>query len=143
MNVLLLGGGGREHALAWKIKQSSRADRIFVAPGNAGTAVDAENVKIATDDFAALIQFAKQNDVGLTVVGPEAPLVNGVVDAFQDEGLRVFGPTKGAAQLENSKVFCKDMLRHADVPTADYKVFRDAVSAQRYIDDRYPSDFED
>ena len=137
MNVLVVGNGGREHALAWKLGQSSRADRVFVAPGNAGTAVDAENVDIAASDFPRLIEFAKTNDVQLTVVGPEAPLASGIVDAFQDEGLRVFGPSKLAAELEASKVFCKNVLRQADVPTADYQVFRDGDTAKRFINDRY------
>ncbi len=136
MNVLIIGNGGREHALAWKIAQSPRADRVFVAPGNAGTAQDAENVDIATTDFAKLIKFAKQNDVGLTVVGPEAPLAAGIVDAMQAEDLRVFGPSKAAAELEASKVFCKDLLRSADVPSADYQVFRHADSAQAYLENR-------
>lgn len=137
MNVLVIGNGGREHALAWKIKQSARADRVFVAPGNAGTAMDAENVPIAGDDFPALIQFAKENQVELTVVGPEAPLAAGIVDAFQDERLRVFGPSKAAAELEASKVFCKNLLKQADVPTADFKVFRDADTAKHFIAERY------
>ncbi|PQO43308.1 phosphoribosylamine--glycine ligase [Blastopirellula marina] len=143
MNVLVIGNGGREHALAWKIGQSSRVDRVFVAPGNAGTALDAENVDISPTDFPQLIKFAKQNDIGLTVVGPEAPLVAGVVDAFQDAGLKVFGPNKAAAQMEGSKAFCKKILRQADVPTAEYRVFRDADSATRYIKDRFPHEGED
>jgi phosphoribosylamine--glycine ligase len=143
MNVLVIGNGGREHALAWKLKQSSRAERVFVAPGNAGTALDAENVPLATDEFAKLIKFAKQNSVGLTVIGPEAPLAAGIVDAFAAEKLKVFGPSKAAAQLEASKVFCKDLLRAADVPQADYRVFKDAESATRYILDRYPSEEQD
>lgn len=143
MNVLVVGSGGREHALAWKISKSPRADRVFVAPGNAGTDVDAENVEISATDIPRLLEFAKQNDVGLTVVGPEAPLAAGIVDAFQSEKLRVFGPTKSAAELEASKVFCKNLLRSADIPTADFQVFRSAESASRYISDRYPSDTED
>ncbi len=143
MNVLVVGSGGREHALAWKLSQSSRADRVFVAPGNAGTAADAENVDIPSNDIQRLIRFAKENDVGLTVVGPEAPLVAGIVDAFQDEQLRVFGPSKGAAQLEGSKVFCKELLHHADVPTAESHVFHDADSAIRFFRDRYPTENED
>jgi len=138
MNVLVVGNGGREHALAWKISQSPRADRVFVAPGNAGTATDAENVDIAVDDFEGLIEFAKKNDVGLTVVGPEAPLVDGLVDALEEAGLKAFGPKKAAAQLEGSKVFCKDILRQADVPTAEHQVFRTAEEAERYISDRFP-----
>ena len=138
MNVLVVGGGGREHALVWKIAQSSRVERVFVAPGNAGTALDAENVAIGdgVSDFPDLIKFAKQNDVSLTVVGPEAPLAAGLVDAFQNEKLPVFGPSKAAAQLEASKVFCKDLLRDADVPSGDYQVFRNADSAVRYLQER-------
>ena len=138
MNVLVVGNGGREHALAWKIAQSPRVERVFVAPGNAGTAEDAENVEISPTDFPKLIKFAKQNNVSLTVVGPEAPLAAGIVDAMQAAQLRVFGPSKAAAQLEGSKVFCKNLLRNADVPSADYHVFRDAESAQRFVTDRYP-----
>ena len=140
MNVLIVGNGGREHALAWKIAQSPRAERVFVTPGNAGTAQDAENVNISVQDFAKLIRFAKENHVGLTVIGPEIPLCAGIVDAFEDADLRVFGPSKAAAQIEGSKVFCKNLLRAADVPSADYQVFRDADHAARFIEDRYPSD---
>lgn len=140
MKVLVVGSGGREHALAWKLKASPRVERLFVAPGNAGTAVDAENVPIAADDLAGLLRFAKQNAIDLTVVGPEGPLVAGIVDLFQREKLRIFGPSKAAAQLEGSKVFCKTLLHGADVPTAEFRVFRDADSATRYVLDRYPSD---
>ncbi|MFM8172819.1 MAG: phosphoribosylamine--glycine ligase [Pirellulaceae bacterium] len=140
MKVLIVGNGGREHALAWKISQSSRVDRIFVAPGNAGTALEAENVAISSTDIAALIALAKKEKIGLTVVGPEAPLALGIVDAFQKEGLRIFGPSQVAAQLESSKVFCKNLLRQADIPTADFQVFRDADSAMRYIKARYPNE---
>lgn len=136
MNVLIIGNGGREHALAWKIAQSARADRVFVAPGNAGTATDAENVDIPASDFAKLIKFAQENKVGLTVVGPEAPLTAGIADAFSDAKLRVFGPGKAAAELEGSKVFCKNLLRHADVPTADYRVFRSAERAVTFLRER-------
>ncbi|MFN3148633.1 phosphoribosylamine--glycine ligase [Bremerella sp.] len=143
MNVLVLGSGGREHALAWKLSQSSRVRNVFVAPGNAGTQIDAENVPIAETDFAELASFAKRNEVGLTIVGPEAPLVAGVVDYFRDQGLKIFGPNKAAAQLEGSKSFCKQTLRSADVPTADYRVFREADAAARYIKDRFPHEGED
>jgi phosphoribosylamine--glycine ligase len=136
MNVLIIGEGGREHALAWKLAQSSRVERVFVAPGNAGTALEAENVDIAGTDIARLIKFAQQNNVGLTVVGPETPLVAGIVDAFGEAKLRVFGPRKAAAELEGSKVFCKNLLRHADVPTADYQVFRTADHATTFLKDR-------
>ena len=138
MNILIIGSGGREHALAWKIAQSPRAGRVFVAPGNAGTQSDAENVDISPEDFPRLIKFAQQNDVGLTVVGPEVPLAEGIVDAFGQEKLRIFGPSRLAAQLEGSKVFCKNLLRSADVPTADYRVFPSASSAEKYIKDRFP-----
>lgn len=136
MNVLVIGNGGREHALAWKLKQSPRAERVFVAPGNAGTAMDAENVDISPTDFPRLIKFAQQNNVGLTVVGPELPLVKGIVDAMSEAKLRVFGPRKAAAELEGSKVYCKNLLRHADVPTAEYQVFRNADRATTYLTDR-------
>jgi phosphoribosylamine--glycine ligase len=142
MNILVVGNGGREHALAWKLAQSPRAKRVFVAPGNAGTAGVAENVEIAADDISGLVKFAQQNQVELTVVGPEAPLVAGIVDAFQHAKLRVFGPSKAAAQLEGSKVFCKNLLHSADVPSADYHVFRDPESASRFITDRYPNENE-
>ena len=140
MKVLVIGGGGREHALAWKIGQSPRVDRVFVAPGNAGTALDAENVDIKTSDFAKLIHFAKENRVDVTVVGPESPLCDGIVDAFEQSRLRVFGPSKAAAQLEGSKVVCKNLLRGADVPSADFHVFRDAEHATSFIVNRYPND---
>ena len=139
MNVLIVGNGGREHALAWKISQSPRADRVFVAPGNAGTNIDGENVPIQANDFPALIRFARDNNVGLTVVGPEAPLAAGIVDAFQAEGMRIFGPNQAAAELEASKVFCKDLLRSADIPTADYQVFRDPTEAIHYLNERNDS----
>src|SRR5688572_23096802 len=129
MKVLVVGNGGREHALAWKIAQSPRVDRVFIAPGNAGTAVEAENVPLGSEDISGLVKFVKENGIELTVVGPEAPLVAGIVDVFQREKLRVFGPSKAAAQLEGSKVFCKNVLHGADVPAPDYRVFRDADSA--------------
>ncbi len=136
MKILVVGSGGREHALAWKIAASPRVDRVFVAPGNAGTAQDAENVDIGVTDFPALIEFARQNAVDLTLVGPEAPLAAGLVDAFQQEGLRVFGPTQAAAELEASKVFCRDLLRGVDVPGPDYHCFDAAAEAIRYLHDR-------
>jgi phosphoribosylamine--glycine ligase len=142
MKVLVVGSGGREHALAWKIASSPRVDRVFVAPGNAGTAAEAENVSIAADDISGLAKFVHQNSIDLTVVGPEVPLVAGLVDILQREKLRVFGPSKAASQLEGSKVFCKNMLHGADVPTAEYRVFRDPDSATRYVMDRYQSDDE-
>ncbi|MBI2481797.1 MAG: phosphoribosylamine--glycine ligase [Planctomycetia bacterium] len=140
MNVLVVGNGGREHALAWKIGKSPRVERVFVAPGNAGTAEDAENIDIKAEDFPRLIKFGKENKVELTIIGPEAPLTAGIVDAFEKAKLRVFGPSKAAAQWEGSKVFCKDLLHHANVPTADYKVFKDADRAVSYIKERYPEE---
>ncbi len=136
MNVLVIGNGGREHALAWKLRQSPHVKRVFVAPGNAGTALDAENVDISATDIPRLIKFAQQEKIHLTVVGPEQPLAAGLVDAFEAEKLRVFGPTKAAAELESSKVFCKNLLRHADVPTADYRTFRDPESALTFLNNR-------
>jgi phosphoribosylamine---glycine ligase len=136
MNVLVIGNGGREHALAWKLKSSPRVERVFVAPGNAGTAIDAENLDVSPTDFERLIKFAQQNQVQLTIVGPELPLTKGIVDAFADAKLRIFGPRQAAAELEGSKVFCKNLLRHADVPTADYQVFRHADHAATYLKDR-------
>lgn len=140
MNVLIVGNGGREHALAWKIAQSPRVQQVFVAPGNAGTAIDAENVDIPASDIGGMVKFAKKNQIDLTVVGPEAPLCAGMVDAFEDAKLRVFGPSRAAAQLEGSKVFCKKMLRNADVPSADFHVFDRAEIATRFIMERYPSE---
>ena len=137
MNVLVIGSGGREHALAWKLKQSSRVSRVFVAPGNAGTAFDCENIDLAASDIPGLIQFAKQNKVGLTVVGPEAPLCAGLTDAFQFEGLRVFGPSKSAAQLEGSKIFCKRTLFSADIPTAESWTFSNPAAALEFAEERF------
>jgi phosphoribosylamine---glycine ligase len=136
MNILIVGNGGREHALAWKITQSPRAERVFVAPGNGGTDCDGENVNISPLDFDALIRFAKENRVGLTVVGPESPLAAGIVDAFESAGLRAFGPHRAAAELEASKVFCKNLLRQADVPTAEYQTFDDADDAVKFLENR-------
>lgn len=135
MNVLILGNGGREHALAWKLAQSAGVNKVFVAPGNAGSATEAgvENVAIGALDFPALAAFAKNNDVGLTVIGPEAPLVAGVVDYFSAQGLRAFGPRKAAAQLEGSKAFTKDFLARHNIPTAAYQNFTDADAAIAYV----------
>lgn len=138
MNVLIIGNGGREHALAWKVAQSSSVSTVFVAPGNAGTAqeTDVKNVNIDALDFPALADFAKTNDVGLTIIGPEAPLVAGVVDYFEKEGLAVFGPTQSAAQLEGSKAFTKDFLARHQIPTAFYGVFTDEQKAVNYIEEK-------
>ncbi|ALO45191.1 phosphoribosylamine--glycine ligase [Pseudohongiella spirulinae] len=135
MNVLVLGSGGREHALAWKLAQSEQVNTVFVAPGNAGTATETgvQNVDIDPLDFPALVEFARNNQVELTVVGPEAPLVAGVVDYFSEQGLRCFGPRKGAAQLEGSKAFTKDFLARHNIPTASYQNFTDADQAIAYV----------
>ena len=135
MKVLVLGGGGREHALAWKLAQSPRVTRVFVAPGNAGTALeeDLENVALDPMDFEALIAFARTQDVALTVVGPEAPLVAGVVDAFEAVGLPCFGPSAAAAQLEGSKAFSKDFLARHGIPTAAYGNFSELEPALAYL----------
>lgn len=135
MNVLVIGGGGREHALAWKITQSPRADRVFVAPGNAGTAGEpgVENIDIAATDIPALVEFALSEAVGLTVVGPEAPLVAGIADRFAGDGLRCFGPGQAAARLEGSKAFAKAFLERHDIPTAGYRSFESLETAQVYL----------
>ncbi|MEC7677890.1 MAG: phosphoribosylamine--glycine ligase [Planctomycetota bacterium] len=138
MKVLVIGNGGREHALAWKISQSPRVTEVYAAPGNAGTAIDATNVPIPVTDQEGLLEFAKANSIDLTVVGPEAPLVDGLVDQFEQHGLKVFGPSKAAAELEGSKVFCKNLLHTANIPTATYQSFRTAEEATRYVKERYP-----
>ncbi|WP_317931328.1 phosphoribosylamine--glycine ligase [Halioxenophilus sp. WMMB6] len=135
MNILIIGSGGREHALAWKAAQGAAVDTVFVAPGNAGTALEPklQNVAIDVGDFKALADFAKVNAVALTIIGPEAPLVDGVVDYFQAEGLRCFGPSKGAAQLEGSKAFTKDFLARHQIPTAAYQTFTEVEPALAYL----------
>ena len=135
MNVLIIGSGGREHALAWKVAQADSITNVFVAPGNAGTQGEAKvsNVNIGVEDIDALVEFAQKENIGLTIVGPEAPLVIGVVDAFTKAGLKCFGPTEGAAQLEGSKAFTKDFLAKHKIPTAAYGVFTDADLACDYI----------
>ena len=134
MNVLVIGGGGREHALAWKLAQGARAAQVFVAPGNGGTARDARLKNVPITDPVALADFAEANKVGLTVVGPEAPLSAGVVDVFRARGLRIFGPTQAAAQLESSKAFAKDFMARHHIPTAHYATFTDPVAAHAHID---------
>ncbi|HHI77476.1 MAG TPA: phosphoribosylamine--glycine ligase [Gammaproteobacteria bacterium] len=135
MDILIIGSGGREHALAWKAAQSSLADTIYVAPGNAGTALEPrmQNVDIAADDIEALKRFALEKSIGLTIVGPEAPLVAGLVDAFIAAGLPCFGPGKQAAQLEGSKSFAKDFMARHGIPTAEYQVFSEVEPALAYI----------
>ena len=138
MNILVIGSGGREHALAWKAAQSELADKVYVAPGNAGTALEPklENIDIGVEDIDALVSFAQNNNIELTIVGPEAPLVIGVVDAFSKAGLKCFGPTAGAAQLEGSKAFTKDFLARHNIPTADYGNFTDVDAALAYLNEK-------
>ncbi len=135
MKVLIIGSGGREHALAWKVAQSKDVSQVLVAPGNAGSEREEKvsNVAIGSDDIAALVTFAQHNNIELTIVGPEAPLVSGIVDAFREANLKCFGPTAGAAQLEGSKAFTKDFLAKYEIPTGAYQVFTDADLACDYI----------
>ena len=124
MNILVIGSGGREHAICWKLKHSKDITNLFIAPGNAGTASLGRNVTIKPTDIPALLEFAKKEQIDLTIVGPEAPLAEGIVDTFRSEGLRIFGPTRAAAQLETSKAFAKDFMKRHHIPTASYEVFR-------------------
>jgi phosphoribosylamine--glycine ligase len=135
MKILIVGSGGREHALAWKAKQSKGVDKVYVAPGNAGTALEPgiSNIDIKVDAINALITFAKKEEIDLTIIGPEAPLVDGIVDAFKKANLKCFGPVKAAAQLEGSKVFTKDFLKRHKIPTAHYRVFTEIEAAKAYI----------
>ena len=133
MNILVIGGGGREHALAWKIAQSPRVARVYVAPGNAGTARDDALVNVPVTDIAELVAFAQKSEIALTVVGPEAPLAAGVVDAFREADLAIFGPTRAAAQLESSKDFAKAFMQRHNLPTAEYRTFTDARAAHEYV----------
>lgn len=139
MKLLVIGKGGREHALVWKLAQSPRVTRVYCAPGNAGTAIDGVNVPIETTDVGGLLRFAREEKIAFTVVGPEDPLASGLVDQFQEAGLRIFGPTKAAAQIEASKVFAKKLMRDADVPTAEFRVFDHPDPARSYVQTReYP-----
>jgi len=138
MKVLVIGSGGREHALAWQCAQFDEVKHVFVAPGNAGTALEKKisNIDIDSENISELITFAKEESIDITIVGPEAPLVLGVVDEFEDEGLCIFGPSKQAAQLEGSKAFCKDFLERNNIPTAYYKVFTETKSAINYVEEK-------
>ena len=136
MNVLVIGGGGREHALAWKLAQSPRVAKVFVAPGNAGTAREPDLTNVAIADIPGLVEFARGENVALTIVGPEAPLAAGVVDAFRAAGLRIFGPTRAAAQLESSKDYAKAFMARHGIPTAEYRTFTAAADAHAYVDGR-------
>ena len=134
MKVLVIGGGGREHAIAWKLSQSPKVTRIFVAPGNGGTALNPKFENLPITNVVALREWAQKEKIGLTVVGPEAPLAAGVVDEFRAHGLRIFGPTKAAAQLESSKAFSKAFMRRHGIPTADYDTFTDPTLAHAFVD---------
>jgi phosphoribosylamine---glycine ligase len=134
MNVLVVGGGGREHALAWKLRQSPHVSRLLCAPGNAGIAQCADLVDIAANDVAGLVRFAREQRIDLTVAGPELPLTMGLIDALQREGLRGFGPTAAAAQLEGSKDFSKALMKRSGVPTAAYASFTVADEADAFVD---------
>jgi len=135
MKILIVGSGGREHALAWKASQSPRVKTVYVAPGNAGTALEDKltNIDLAVEDIDGLLNFAQQENIGLTIIGPEVPLVAGIVDAFQGAGLKCFGPSAKAAQLEGSKKFCKDFMARHNIPTAEYQTFTDQKAAIDYI----------
>jgi phosphoribosylamine--glycine ligase len=133
MNILVIGGGGREHAMAWKLAQSPKVQMVYVAPGNGGTELDSRLKNISITDMVQLRQWALDNKIGLTVVGPEGPLAAGVVDEFRAHGLRIFGPTKAAAQLESSKAFSKAFMRRHGIPTAEYATFSDPVTAHTYV----------
>ena len=136
MKVLVVGSGGREHALAWRLAQSPRVQRVYVAPGNGGTALDRHLKNVPHDGHEALADFVQSEGIALSVVGPEAPLASGIVDVFRARGLRVFGPTRAAAQLESSKDFAKAFMRRHDIPTADYRTFTDAAEARAYVRQR-------
>src|SRR5436190_13497612 len=134
MKILVIGSGGREHAFAWKLRQSPHAEHIFCAPGNAGTAEIAENIAIPVNDLQALVRFAKENRIDLTVVGPDDPLAAGIIDLFASEKLRAFGPTKAAARIESSKIFAKELMRAQKIPTAEARTFSDSSEALRYCE---------
>ena len=134
MKVLVIGGGGREHALAWKLAQSPKVQAVYVAPGNGGTALDRRLENVPITDVPALRQWALEQKIALTVVGPEAPLAAGVVDEFRAHGLRVFGPTQAAAQLESSKAFSKAFMQRHRIPTAEYETFTDPAAAHAYVE---------
>ena len=134
MKVLVIGGGGREHAMAWKLSSSPKVSKVYVAPGNGGTAINSRFENVPITDVVQLREWAQAQKINLTVVGPEAPLAAGVVDEFRSHGLRVFGPTKAAAQLESSKAFSKDFMKRHGIPTAAYETFSDPVAAHAFID---------
>src|SRR5512133_2785141 len=134
MKILVIGNGGREHALAWRLAQGAKVQKVYVAPGNAGTALEEGVENVAITAIPELIEFVKRENIELTVVGPEAPLAAGVVDLFRAKGLKIFGPTRAAAQLESSKDFAKQFMQRHRIPTAAFATFSDARSAHAYID---------
>lgn len=136
MKILVVGSGGREHALAWRLAKSAGAEKVYVAPGNAGTALDGNLENLAITDIKELADFAADNGITFTVVGPEAPLSKGIVDVFRARGLRIFGPTQASAQLESSKDFAKAFMKRHGIPTADYETFTDTESAHKYVDEK-------
>jgi len=138
MKILIVGSGGREHALAWKASQSTKVSTVYVAPGNAGTALESKltNVDLSVEDIAGLLKFAQTEAIDLTIIGPEVPLVMGIVDTFQEAGLKCFGPTAKAAQLEGSKKYCKDFMARHKIPTAEYETFTDVDAAVSYIQEK-------
>ncbi len=136
MKVLIIGGGGREHALCWKVSQNPKVKKIYCAPGNAGTGQIAQNMAIAASDINALLDFALKNTIDLTIVGPEEPLTLGIVDVFQEKGLRIFGPGQKASMIEGSKIFAKNIMREAGIPTADFAVFSNPAKASEYVKKR-------
>ncbi|MBI5124268.1 MAG: phosphoribosylamine--glycine ligase [Candidatus Omnitrophica bacterium] len=138
MKILVVGSGGREHALCWKIAESPKCEKLYCAPGNGGISEIAQIVDIKADDIRSLLKFAKENNIGLTVVGPEVPLVAGIVDSFEKEDLRIFGPVKDCARLEGSKVFAKELMKKLGVPTADFKVFDSHGDALKYLEGKKP-----
>lgn len=136
MKILVVGNGGREHAITWKLKQSPSVTQVFCAPGNAGTGLDVTNVDIKATDIPRLLKFAQAEKIDLTVVGPEVPLVEGIVDEFLKADLKIFGPTKKAAELEGSKAFAKELMKRANIPTAEFRVFTNAAEAISYVDEK-------
>src|SRR5947199_1220096 len=134
MKLLVIGSGGREHAMAWRLAQSPKVSRVYVAPGNAGTAVEDGLFNVDVTAIPDLVRFARDNGIHATIVGPEGPLAAGIVDAFQDAELRIFGPTKAAAQLEASKDFAKRFMARHGIPTARYETFTDAAAARAYVE---------
>jgi phosphoribosylamine---glycine ligase len=133
MKVLIIGGGAREHALAWKLAQSPAVDRLYVAPGNGGTDGIAENIPVKTTDIAGLVAFARSQNIALTIAGPDDALALGVVDAFREEGLAIYGPTRTAARIETSKIFGKKLMAARHIPTARYQAFTDLDQARTYV----------